>query len=60
MTLAARGEFSIVIASLGAGLADGQDLGALAAAFVLITAVAGPVGARFVGAPASASVPRPR
>ena len=45
--LAARGEFSIVIASLGATLADGEDLGALAAAFVLITAAAGPILARY-------------
>ena len=46
-TLIARGEFSIVIASLGASLADGEALGATAAAFVLITAVVGPVAARF-------------
>jgi monovalent cation:H+ antiporter-2, CPA2 family len=45
--LIARGEFSIVIAALGAGLADGARLGALAAAYVLITAVAGPLLARF-------------
>jgi monovalent cation:H+ antiporter-2, CPA2 family len=47
--LMARGEFSIVIASLGAGLADGPKLGALAAAFVLLTANGGPLAARFVG-----------
>jgi len=46
-TLIARGEFSIVIASLGIGLADGDDLGAVAAAYVLVTAVLGPVAARF-------------
>ena len=57
VTLAARGEFSIVIASLGAGLVDGEDLGALAAAFVLITAVVGPVAARFVGAPTWKAAP---
>jgi CPA2 family monovalent cation:H+ antiporter-2 len=45
-TLVARGEFSIVIASLGVTLADGADLGAVAAAFVLLTAVAGPLLAR--------------
>lgn len=45
--LIARGEFSIVIASLGIGLADGGDLGAVAAAYVLVTAVLGPVAARF-------------
>jgi monovalent cation:H+ antiporter-2, CPA2 family len=44
--LIARGEFSIVIASLGADLPDGPDLGALAAAFVLVTAIAGPLAAR--------------
>jgi monovalent cation:H+ antiporter-2, CPA2 family len=52
--LIARGEFSIVIASLGADLADGPDLGALAAAFVLVTAICGPLAARTLGAP-----PRP-
>ena len=41
--LVARGEFSIVIAALGASLADGPELGALAAAYVLLTAVVGPV-----------------
>ncbi|MGQ0617183.1 MAG: cation:proton antiporter [Acidimicrobiia bacterium] len=50
-TMTARGEFSIVIASIGASLADGAQLRALATGFVLITAIAGPVGARFVGAP---------
>lgn len=45
--LIARGEFSIVIASLGVGLADGPELGAVAAAYVLVTAVLGPVAARF-------------
>jgi CPA2 family monovalent cation:H+ antiporter-2 len=54
-TLSARGEFSIVIASLGAGLADGAALRALAAAFVLLTAIAGPLAARFAGG----SPPRP-
>jgi CPA2 family monovalent cation:H+ antiporter-2 len=50
-TLMARGEFSIVIASLGATLGDGDDLGAVSAAFVLLTAIAGPVATRFVGVP---------
>jgi CPA2 family monovalent cation:H+ antiporter-2 len=50
-TLMARGEFSIVIASIGATLADGADLGAISAAFVLLTAIVGPVAARFLGAP---------
>ena len=54
-TLIARGEFSVVIASLGSDLADGTELGAVAAAFVLLTAIAGPLVARFVPrAPASA------
>jgi CPA2 family monovalent cation:H+ antiporter-2 len=58
--LIARGEFSIVIASLGVGLADGRDLGAVAAAYVLVTAVLGPVAARFadrVPLPARRPVP---
>jgi CPA2 family monovalent cation:H+ antiporter-2 len=43
----ARGEFSIVIAALGSELVDGPELGALAAAYVLITAIVGPLAARF-------------
>lgn len=46
-TLMARGEFSIVIAALGVGLTNGSELGALVAAYVLITAVAGPMAARY-------------
>ena len=45
--LIARGEFSIVIAALGAATADGAELGALAAAYVLITAVIGPLVTKF-------------
>lgn len=49
--LMARGEFSIVIAGLGVvAVADAgvhEDLGGLAAAYVLILAVAGPVVTRF-------------
>jgi len=45
--LIARGEFSIVIAALGADLADGPELGALAAGYVLLTAVLGPLATRF-------------
>ena len=45
--LIARGEFSIVIASLGATIAHGDDLGALAAAFVLMSAIVGPVVAKY-------------
>jgi monovalent cation:H+ antiporter-2, CPA2 family len=41
--LVARGEFSIVIAAIGADLLDGPDLGAVAAAYVLLTAVGGPL-----------------
>ncbi len=44
--LIARGEFSIVIASLGVTLVDGPELGTLAAAYVLLTAVAGPLAAK--------------
>jgi CPA2 family monovalent cation:H+ antiporter-2 len=44
--LIARGEFSIVIAALGAATADGAELGAMAAAYVLMTAVAGPLMAK--------------
>jgi CPA2 family monovalent cation:H+ antiporter-2 len=44
--LIARGEFSIVIAALGSALVDGPELGALAAGYVLVTALAGPVAAR--------------
>lgn len=45
--LIARGEFSIVIAALGAATADGAELGAMAAAYVLITAVLGPLVTKF-------------
>ena len=45
--LIARGEFSIVIAALGADLADGASLGALAAGYVLLTAILGPLVTRF-------------
>lgn len=44
--LIARGEFSIVIASLGATLSDGSDLTTLAAAYVLMTAVLGPLATK--------------
>ncbi len=45
MALVTRGEFSIVIAGLGVGLAP--QLGPLAAGYVLFLAVLGPVLARF-------------
>jgi K+:H+ antiporter subunit KhtU len=65
--LIARGEFSIVIASLGAATDHGDELGALAAAYVLLTAVAGPVVAKYADrlplpgsrAPARAPAPAP-
>jgi CPA2 family monovalent cation:H+ antiporter-2 len=41
--LIARGEFSIVIASLSVGLAESTRLVPIAAAYVLMTAIAGPV-----------------
>ncbi|HUQ63827.1 MAG TPA: cation:proton antiporter [Acidimicrobiales bacterium] len=46
-TLIAHGEFSIVIASLGASLKYGPELGALAAAYVLLTALIGPLAAKY-------------
>lgn len=49
LTLIARGEFSIIIAGLGAGLAGAEDLPALAAAYVLIMAISGPLAAKFAG-----------
>jgi len=45
--LIARGEFSIVIASLGATIDHGDELGALAAAFVLLSAIFGPLLTRY-------------
>jgi CPA2 family monovalent cation:H+ antiporter-2 len=45
--LIARGEFSIVIAGLALGTSVEADLGALAGAYVLILAIAGPILARF-------------
>ena len=45
--LIARGEFSVVIAALGAATADGAELGAMTAAYVLITAVAGPLATKY-------------
>jgi CPA2 family monovalent cation:H+ antiporter-2 len=46
LALVARGEFSIVIAGLAAGVAGAEDLPALAAAYVLLMAVAGPLAAK--------------
>lgn len=56
--LIARGEFSIVIAALGVTTADGAELGALAAAYVLMTAVAGPLAAKYADRLAVAVVAR--
>lgn len=52
LALIARGEFSIVIAGLGAS----SELAELAAVFVLVTAVGGPILARFA-APSAAPGP---
>lgn len=46
-TLIARGEFSIIIAALAVG-AGYTELGPLAACYVLLLAVAGPIVARFI------------
>lgn len=45
--LVARGEFSIVIAGLGVTAGQGDELAALAAAYVLLMAIAGPLLMRF-------------
>lgn len=45
--LVARGEFSVVIASLGAELAEGDALRATTVAYVLLTTIAGPLLARW-------------
>jgi CPA2 family monovalent cation:H+ antiporter-2 len=47
LVLVARGEFSIVIAELGVGVGGDRRLGALATAYVLILAIAGPLLTRF-------------
>ncbi|MGQ0848038.1 MAG: cation:proton antiporter [Actinomycetota bacterium] len=46
LILMARGEFSIIIAGLAVGVSGAEDLPALAAAYVLLMAVAGPVAAK--------------
>lgn len=51
VTLVARGEFSVVLASLGVAGGVDRDLPAVAAAYVLITAVAGPVLAKTLDRP---------
>lgn len=47
--LVARGEFSIIIAGIGVAAGSEADLGPLAAAYVLILALAGPIIARSYG-----------
>jgi CPA2 family monovalent cation:H+ antiporter-2 len=42
----ARGEFSIIIAGLAVGVSGADELPALAAAYVLLTAVIGPLAAK--------------
>ncbi len=49
--LVSRGEFSIVIAGLGVAAGIEPDLGPVAAAYVLLLAVAGPVLTRFARLP---------
>ncbi|MPZ52247.1 MAG: cation:proton antiporter [Acidimicrobiia bacterium] len=46
--LAARGEFSVIIASLGVAAGGGSRLEAIAAGYVLVTATLGPVLARSI------------
>lgn len=46
LALTARGEFSIVIAGLAVGVAGAEELPALAAAYVLLMAITGPVLAK--------------
>ena len=46
LTLVARGEFSIIIAGLAVGVPGAEDLPALAAAYVLLMAVTGPLAAK--------------
>ncbi len=53
MALVARGEFSIVIAGLGVAAGAEQDLGPLAAAYVLTLALAGPLLTRVADRAAS-------
>lgn len=43
LVLIPRGEFSIIIAGLGAGLVGGEQLSALAAVYVLLMVIAGPL-----------------
>ena len=47
LTLIARGEFSIIVAGLATGVAGAEELPALAAAYVLVMAIGGPLAAKF-------------
>lgn len=57
LALIARGEFSIIIAGLAVGVAGTEELPALAAAYVLIMAIAGPIAARLGDPSRSGSQP---
>lgn len=46
LTLIARGEFSIIIAGLAVGVPGAEELPALAAAYVLLMAISGPLAAK--------------
>ena len=46
LALIARGEFSIIIAGFATGIARAEELPALAAAYVLLLAIAGPLAAK--------------
>ncbi|MGA7227484.1 MAG: cation:proton antiporter [Acidimicrobiia bacterium] len=48
LALIARGEFSIIIAGLATGVAGADDLPALAAAYVLLMAISGPIAAKLL------------
>lgn len=45
--LIARGEFSVVIAALGAGTRDAEELAALTAGYVLLSAITGPLATKY-------------
>lgn len=53
-TLLARGEFSIIIAALGASLADADALAAIAGGYVLVTTAIGPIATRLLTTPTRA------
>lgn len=53
-TLLARGEFSIIIAALGASLADADALAAIAGGYVLVTTAIGPIATRLLSTPTRA------